>query len=261
MVDPFFQLGPFSLRWYTVFLILAIFLPFLLLRKFASRYSLKNHHLDNMLLLAIPAGIVGARLYHVLDEWGYYQHRLNEIFYLWQGGLGIFGGLLVALLVVWYYCRINRISLTVVLAVISPFLLLGQAIGRVGNYFNQEGFGPPTEMFWGVYISPQNRPDRFKSAEYFHPAYFYEAAIDLVGVIILGYLFYKKVSAKFLVAGYLIFYGMGRLVSEYFRFDTAVISGVKMGYLVAGSFVLVGLFLLFKFTTMKSTLQGVSHES
>src|SRR3989344_721356 len=98
MVADTFNLGPLSLRWYTALLILAVIIPFFLIRRQALKFGIKKEKVDNLVLLVVPAGIIGARIYHVVDQWYYYQVHLAEIFYLWQGGLGIFGGLLCGLL-------------------------------------------------------------------------------------------------------------------------------------------------------------------
>ncbi len=236
-IDPYLNLGPLLIKWYTIFLALAILIPYLLIRRKSQQFNVKKAEIDNLLLILVPTGIVGARLYHVIDKWSYYQNHLVEILYIWQGGLGIFGALLVGGLVSWYYCKVKKIDLVNLLDLVLPYLLLGQGIGRVGNYFNSEGYGPPTTLPWGVMINGQN----------VHPTFFYEALWDLVGAVILIKLRLRLKKGQ-LISFYLVIYGLGRLVAEVFRIDTFEVSGFKLGYAIATSLILVGLFLLAKFT-------------
>lgn len=253
MVSPTFYLGPFSIHFYTIFFVFAVLLSYLLIRRTAAKFQIKVNDIDNLLIIIVPLGIIGARLYHVIDKWSYYQNHFNQIFYLWQGGLGIFGGLGAALIGAWFYCRIKKIDLLNLLDLTSVYLLLGQGIGRFGNYFNQEGFGPPTDLPWKVFIFPDNRPPQFKSFEYFHPAFFYEAAVDLIGFLFLVWLLKKEPKKGVLLGACLIIYGFGRLLAEIFRLDTAKFGEIKAGYLICLVLILTGLFLIGRFTTMVSS--------
>lgn len=232
----YLAIGPISIRWYTVILIIAILLPYYLIRKKSSEFKIKPEEIDNLFLITIPLGIVGARLYHVIDKWSYYQNHLLEVVYLWQGGLGIFGGLFVGGLFSWYYCQKKKIDWLNLLDLITPYLLLGQAVGRVGNYFNFEGYGPLTILPWGVVINGQR----------VHPTFFYEALWDFVGFLVL--LVFSKTNLKkgLLTSGYLIIYGSGRILTEYFRIDTATVGSLKIGYLLGACLLLAGLNLALK---------------
>lgn len=234
--------GPIIIRWYTLILILAILLPYFLIRKKAKNFKLETGDIDNLLLLIIPLGVVGARLYHVIDKWQFYQSHFPEIFFIWQGGLGIFGGLLLGFLGILIYSKFKKLNLLNLLDLFACYLLLGQAIGRLGNYFNGEGFGPATNLPWGIYVKGQ----------YVHPTFFYEALWDLIGFIILYWLSKRKLKKGLLTSVYLIIYGSGRVLAEVFRIDTAHIGEVKVGFLVGSLMVLAGLFLVFKFNTIGS---------
>src|SRR3990167_4879685 len=154
----------------------------------------------------VVSGLVGARLYHVLNEWSYYWAHPLRIFAVWNGGLAIHGALIAGLIFLWFYTKRQSTSylpsdamhqalqagklpatsyLFWLLDLLAPAVLLGQAIGRWGNYFNQELFGYPTSLPWSIPISLENRPLAFQTANYFHPTFLYESLWDLMGFVLL----------------------------------------------------------------------------
>lgn len=188
---------------------------------------------DPLLTAPLILGIAGARIYHVLDYWHLYSKDLISVFSIARGGLGIWGGLLGALLGFWIVAKIRKINVFAALDLVSPSLLLGQAVGRIGNYINQEGFGPPTSKPWGVFISEQNRPAQYRQFSHFQPTFFYEATIDFVFFLLLLY-FSKRLMIKGqLFALYLIFYSTGRFIVEFWRIDTATIGTIKVAHLLS----------------------------
>jgi phosphatidylglycerol:prolipoprotein diacylglycerol transferase len=251
MPDPDLNIGPLSIRWYSVFLIIGISLAYFLIRRQIRKKNLKLEDFDSLFLLTIICGLFGARLYHVIDYWSYYQLHLTEIFFIWQGGLGIFGALLFGLLAVVWFSRKQKFGLLALLDLVTPYLLLGQALGRMGNYYNQEGYGPPTSLPWGVFIE--------KAQATVHPTFFYEGLWDAIGSLILIY--YQNRLKKGQVTGlYLTIYGSGRLLAEYWRVDTFAVGDLKIGYGVALFLVLVGLYLYLKSTKLGKHFGG-HHES
>lgn len=249
MIKPFLEIGPVSLRWYSLFIFIAIVLAYLLVNRESRRHKLLKDHIDNLFLIAIPLGIIGGRLYHVVDKWSYYREHLEEIFFIWQGGLGIFGALGLGVIGVYLYCRLQKLSTMRVLDLVTPFLLLGQSIGRLGNYFNSEGFGPPTDLPWKSYIAPGRRPLEYLEANYFHPTYLYESLWDFGGYVILIYLSRKTSTPGLITAGYLIIYGLGRILAETVRLDTWQVNGFKIGYLISITLVLSGVLLYKKYSS------------
>jgi len=194
MPDPvLFRIGPVTVYWYGVLIVTGAVLAAWI----ASRLSSRNGHNPeiawNLLIVCLFAGVIGARLYHVLSSWDYYRAQPSEIFSLQMRGFGIFGAVAGGLVGLWAFCIHGRLRFLEWADYCAPGLLLAQAIGRWGNYFNKELFGPPTDLPWGIYIPPENRvgpglPAEYANYEYFHPTFFYESALNFVGFLVLLYL-------------------------------------------------------------------------
>lgn len=182
-------------------------------------------------LWAVPAGLIGARIYHVITDWKlYFPDRPLDALAIWQGGLGIPGGIIAGVAVGAYVARRRGMRLPVGLDVVAPAIPLAQAIGRLGNWFNQEIFGRPTDLPWGVEIAPQFRPQGYATYATFHPTFLYEALwnLALVGVLIL---IDRRRSLRpgNLFALYVGGYALGRLWVEALRSDSAsVILGLRV---------------------------------
>jgi phosphatidylglycerol:prolipoprotein diacylglycerol transferase len=180
-------------------------------------------------------GIVGARAYHVLDYWNYYSAEPVKILYLSQGGLGIFGGIVGGLIGAWIAVQNKKTFLRLIdlLAIGAP---LGQAIGRWGNYFNQELYGLPTKLPWGIYIPVEKRMIEFIDVERFHPVFFYEMIWNLAVFLILLFLVVKnklKVGRGAVLTTYLGFYGLGRFFFEYLKINPWQINGLNVAQVIS----------------------------
>ena len=181
----FVKIGPIAIYWYGVLIVTGAMLA----AQIASYVSSRNGHDPeiawNMLIVLLLCGIVGARLYHVASAWDYYRQYPQRIFCLQMRGFGIFGGVAGGAIGLWVYCKVKKLRFLEWGDYIAPGLLLAQAIGRLGNFFNQELYGYPTDLPWGVYIAPENRLAEFASYEYFHPTFFYESLLNLLGFTLL----------------------------------------------------------------------------
>lgn len=240
-------LGPFTVYWYSVFLLVAIVLGYLLARPEARRRKVPGHLLQLSLLYGLIPGILGARLYHVIDQWSLYAGGTLEAFAVWNGGLGILGGLAGGALGLWLFARRYQLSLLTLLDIWAPSVLLGQAIGRLGNWTNQEAFGPPTTQPWKIFIDPEYRPEQYAGDQYFHPTFFYEAGLDLIGLAIL-LLWRPRLRHRpgAVLGAYLLLYATGRFIVEFYRFDTAQVAGVAVAHILAVILICLGIFLLFR---------------
>ncbi|MGC9049118.1 MAG: prolipoprotein diacylglyceryl transferase, partial [Patescibacteria group bacterium] len=145
-----FQLGMFSFRWYGLLMAMAVGIGLLLTIRLAKGSIIGSEKIWGLAPYLIIFGFIGARLYHVLSEIDYYLKRPLEIFYVWRGGLGIFGTIIAGALVLLFYTRKNQISFWLLADLLAPSLALGEAIVRWGNWFNQENFGRPTNLPWGI---------------------------------------------------------------------------------------------------------------
>lgn len=237
------SLGSLTIYWYGIMITLAIFVGYFLSLRRAGNYDIEKHHIENVFLLSIPLGLVGARLYHVLIEWEYYFRNPEQIPNVMAGGLAIHGAILLGLLGIYLYARWYGLKFWHLLDLFAPVVALGQAIGRWGNYFNQELYGRPTDLPWKIFIAPENRlPEYFLSA-YYHPTFLYESLLNLVNAGLLFYLARRwgKASAGKLAAVYLMMYGAIRFITESVRIDeVAVLGPLKWAQIVSLLILLAG---------------------
>lgn len=232
---------------YGFLLSLSALLSLWLTKQRAKLYMINSQQVENIFLLAILGAVVGARAYHVIDKWGYYQANPQEILYVWQGGLGIFGALGGGLMATLIYSKLAKLNSLKVLDLVTPALPLSQFIGRFGNYFNKEGFGPPTDLPWKVFIPVEKRPEQFLASQYFHPTFFYESILSLIlFVLLLKYSGRLQDKQGALFGVYLVGYGLIRSLTEVFRFDTALFLGIKTAHLFSLIFIFTGLFLILR---------------
>ena len=234
MINPNISIGPLTFHLYGAIIAVAIYLGWNLVKKRAQTYKIPTKIFDDLaLLIPLFLAIIGARLYHILHFWPLYWENPAQIIKITAGGLGIWGALAGIILGLWIFAKIKKINFFSLLDLSAPSILLGQAIGRIGNYINQEGFGPPTELPWGVYIDPQHRPVQYLNSTHFHPTFFYEAALDLI-----FFLFILKIAGKFKQKGqvfglYLIFYALSRFIAEFWRTDTWTVGSIKIAHILS----------------------------
>jgi phosphatidylglycerol---prolipoprotein diacylglyceryl transferase len=216
-----FQLGPLTIRWYGILMATAIAVGCWLASREARRVGLSTDKVLSAGQWGIIAGLVGARLYEVIFNWEYYGRHLAKIPAVWEGGLAIHGGLIVGPLVGAWVAWRSGLPILPGLDVAAPSIAVGQAIGRWGNFFNEEAFGSPTDLPWKLYISPPNRPAEYAGTEFFHPAFLYESLWDLL-VFVLLVAFRKRLYARpgtvFFV--YVGLYSVGRFLIESIRLDS-----------------------------------------
>jgi prolipoprotein diacylglyceryl transferase len=232
-----FEIGPLSLHMYGLMLLVGIAACVALtglrwVRSWAWRPDLSEiddrqpHDFDLVLRVAVwgvAAGVVGARIYHVITSWDEIPDpKWQGVFELWKGGLGVWGGIALGVIVGAIIVRRSGNSVRLFMDAVAPGLLLAQGIGRWGNYWNQELFGKPTDLPWGLEIDPENRPTRYLDDPTFHPTFLYEFIYDvgMTGVLIwIGWRFRIRPPALF--ALYVAFYTFGRFFEELLRVDPA----------------------------------------
>lgn len=217
-----FEIGPFAVRWYGILMATAIVVGMWLAHRQARREGLPADDIVSAGQWAVLAGLVGARAYEVIFNWDYYGQYPGKILAVWEGGLAIHGGLIVGPLVGVWLARRWRLPVLRSLDVGAPSLVLGQAIGRWGNFFNEEAFGRPTNLPWKLYISPPHRPAGYAEFEYFHPTFLYESLWDfgvfLALVLWLRPLLRPQPGALFFC--YVGLYSIGRFAIEGLRLDS-----------------------------------------
>jgi phosphatidylglycerol:prolipoprotein diacylglycerol transferase len=216
-----FELGPLTVRWYGILMAVAILVGFWLAAREARRVGLSPEKMLSAGQWGVIAGLVGARIYEVIFNWDYYGRNLAKIPAVWEGGLAIHGGLIAGIIVGLMMARREGLPILPSLDVAAPSIALGQAIGRWGNFFNEEAFGTPTDLPWKLYISPPHRPLQYADAEYFHPAFLYESVWDLLIVAVLIALRRKlrrRPGTVFYL--YIGLYSVGRFIIESIRLDS-----------------------------------------
>ena len=229
------QIGPIVIRWYGILMATAIVVGLWLAHRQGRREGLPADDIISVAQWSILAGLVGARLYEVVFNWDYYGQYPSKIFAVWEGGLAIHGGLLVGILVgVWLAAR-WKLPVLRSLDVAAPSLALGQAIGRWGNFFNEEAFGLPTSLPWRLYISPPHRPFNYGKEEYFHPTFLYESLWDLAVFVILVAFVRPRHGARpgTVFFSYIGLYSVGRFLIEAIRLDSFWIGGFRVAQLAS----------------------------
>ena len=219
------HLGPVPLRAYAFCIILGVFVAVWLgTRRWVARGG-KKETIADIAIWAVPFGLVGGRLYHVITSPDAYFGEGGEpikALYVWEGGLGIWGAVALGGLGAWIGCRRHGVPFPAYADAVAPGIVLAQAIGRWGNWFNQELFGRPTSLPWGLEISPDNRPEGYADVATFHPTFLYESLWN-VGVAVLviwaGSRFALGHGRTF--ALYVAAYTVGRFWIEYLRIDEA----------------------------------------
>lgn len=265
-----FSFSFIKIHWYGFFMVLAIFSALQISLFLGRKYKINKDDLFNLFFYLVVFGVIGARIYDVFLEWRYYINNPFDIVKIWQGGLAIHGAILAGIIVLYFFVKNKKIrglegkvfwddffSLSFL---IVPGLALGQAIGRFGNYFNQELFGRPTSLPWGIPINILNRPIKFVSYQFFHPTFLYESLgsfIIFIFLLFLHFYFFKKRKIKFLskfliTASYLILYSALRFSLEFVRIDFAPkLLGLRFPQAMSVAVVFLVVFFGLKFYSLK----------
>lgn len=245
-----FEIGPIVVRWYGLLIALAVLIGVSLSQYLAKLRGVNPDLLGDLAIWLVVSAIPCARLYYVLFEWQEYASRPGDIVAIWKGGIAIHGAIIGGTIATIIFARLNRISLWQLLDLVAPSLILGQAIGRWGNFFNSEAFGKPTDLPWKLYIDPRYRPLELLKSDYFHPTFLYESLWNLGIFILLLSLFfwglknYDRLKKGTIAAVYLITYSLGRVWIEWLRTDSLMLGSLKIAQVVSLSEIALGLFIL-----------------
>ncbi|MGH7397415.1 MAG: prolipoprotein diacylglyceryl transferase [Candidatus Rokuibacteriota bacterium] len=238
------ELGPLQIRWYGILMATAILVGFSLAHRRAVQDGLPADDILRAAQWGVVAGLVGARLYEVAFNWGYYGQVPWKIIAVWEGGLAMHGGLIVGPLVGALLAWRWSVPVLRALDVIAPSMVLGQAIGRWGNFFNEEAFGAPTDLPWKLYISPAHRPPDVQQFEFFHPTFLYESLWNLLVFALLVLWIRPRLGRHpgAVFFAYIGLYSVGRFLIEALRLDSFWVAGFRVaqvagvaGVIVAGA--------------------------
>jgi phosphatidylglycerol:prolipoprotein diacylglycerol transferase len=259
--------GPLSIRWYGFLIASAVLIGVTLSQTLAKRREVNPDVMSDLAIWLVVAAIPSARLYYVLFQWQEYAQHPDQIIAIWRGGIAIHGAVIGGLLAALIFARLNRVPFWQLADLVAPSLILGQAIGRWGNFFNSEAFGRPTDLPWKLYIPPDRRPPGYEGFEYFHPTFLYESLWNLMVFVILISLFFwglksggkLKLGTLFLV--YLVGYSCGRFWIEGLRMDSLMLGPLRIAQVVSLVQIGIGVLgLVWLYGLRRSLPDVISHE-
>ena len=235
-----FNIGPLTIHFYGIVIMLGVVTATNLARREANRRGQNGDLVWDMLAWMLVAGILGARLWHILTPspsaeaqglttYYYLTHPLDALA-IWNGGLGIPGAVIGGVIALLFFGRRHQLPYLTWLDILAPALALGQAIGRWGNFFNQELYGAPTSLPWAIYIDPQHRLPGFENQAYYHPMFLYESIWNLANMSLLLWLsrrFKDRLKSGEIFLVYLIIYPLGRFLLEFLRLDSSQLAGIN----------------------------------
>lgn len=232
-----FNLGPIEVHWYGIIIASGVILAVYLAVREGDKRGIKADDIYDMILWALPAALICARLYYVIFQWSYYKDNLGEIVKIWDGGIAIYGSLIGAMIVVILFCRHRFIPVWLMLDVAAPTIILAQSIGRWGNFMNQEAFGQTTTLSFlqGLHLPQPIISQMYISGAYRQPTFLYESLWSLLGFLVLITLrhnphFFKR-GEVFLT--YVMWYSFGRFFVEGMRTDSLMLAGVRVSQILS----------------------------
>lgn len=229
-----FKIGPITIRWYGVLIMAGVVLGLFLVGREAKRQNVSIALIHDLFFYTLISAIIGARLYYVIFSWDLYRNNMGEIIAFWHGGLAIHGVIIGGALCALVYTRLKGVSFWQIADMCAPSLILGQAIGRWGNFFNQEAFGRPTDLPWGIFIDKAHRPLQYIHDTHFHPTFLYESLWDLCVFFFLLWVRRRKgIIRGDVFTAYILLYSLGRFFIEGLRTDSLMLAGFRVAQIVS----------------------------
>lgn len=247
MNEIFLDLGFIQIYWYSIMIFVGLLIGGWIVLKEAKRFGISEDFITNLFFYAVPISIIGARLYYVFFNWTYYSAHISEIFKIWEGGLAIHGGMLFGLIWIIFYTKKYKVNTFRILDMVVVGLLIGQSLGRWGNFFNGEAHGPATTL---DFLTKLHLPSFIIEGMniggiYYQPTFLYESLWCLIGFVAL--LFIRRV--KYIKVGqltgiYLIWYGVGRFLIESLRTDSLMLMGLKQAQIISVLMIAIGIVII-----------------
>ena len=240
-----FSLFGLNITYYSICILLGVIVAYLIIKKLSKNHKINPRYLEDIIFYGLLSGIVGARLYYVLFNLDYYLKNINEIVMVWHGGLAIHGGILAGALFVYLYSRKNKLNFIELTDIILPGVIIAQAIGRWGNFFNQEAYGMEVskELLQKLLIPNFIIEGMNISGNYYLPTFYIESIFCIIGFILIMIISRKTSKIGYPTAFYLIWYGILRFIIELFRTDSLMLFNIKIACIISVSFILLGLLL------------------
>ena len=269
-IDPIaIKIGPLTVAWYGIIIVVGMMLAIYLTTKEADKRDVSEDFIIDTAFWTIPIGIIGARLYYVLFELNVYLNDPIRIFYIWEGGLAIYGGIIAGFLTFYYRSQKENVPILLLTDIVTPYLLLAQGIGRWGNFVNQEAHGGEvTRQFLEKLMLPEFIIEGMNiGGTYYHPTFLYESVWSLIGVAVILLIRNRE---KLLLRGeatsaYLIWYGIGRLFIEGMRTDSLYLGAFRVSQIVSVVIILLGIGIIlyqrfYKFPKPQFYTDGLAYE-
>ena len=244
-----FDLGFIQIKWYSFFIFFSVLVASFLIFKEAKKKEMNSNDLENLIFYGFLLSILGARIYYVLFNWSYYSKYPIEILQVWNGGLAIHGGLLAGIGFAYYYCRKKKLNMLLLLDVLVVGVIIAQAIGRWGNFFNQEAYGRivSLEFLQNLHLPKFIIEGMLIDGYYREPTFLYESVLSILGFILL--IMIKRIpSLKVgqLTGTYLIWYGLERIFIEALRSDSLMLGPFRIAQVVSVLFIGFGTYLVLR---------------
>ena len=251
------SIGNINIYWYSIFVLIAMVVASLLIIREAKKNKIKEEEILDFLFWGLIIGVIGARIYYVIFNFDYYKNNIGEIFAIWNGGLAIHGGILAALVFTIIYSKKKKLNILKLTDIVAVGLIIGQAIGRWGNFFNGEAYGRVTTLtnLKNIHLPKFIIDGMYIEGSYREPLFLYESISCVIGFIIILLIrkFYKKLKLGQLTSIYLIWYGITRLIIERFRSDSLMLGSLKVAQIISILFILSGI-IIFIYSIKKKKL-------
>jgi len=247
------SIGPLTITWYSICILLGIILAGAVINKEAKKYNIPTSFVTNLVFWCVIFGLLGARIYYVLFNLDYYASSPLEIIKIWNGGLAIHGGIIAGLITLIVYCKKYGVNILKMTDVAVPGLILAQGIGRWGNFFNSEAHGGVVTR---TFLENLHLPDFIINGmhiggHYYHPTFLYESIFCIIGFFVLfGFRSFKNTKLGNTTAVYLIWYGILRFFIESLRTDSLMLGNLKMAQVISIIMIMIG-FIMFIVTKFK----------
>ena len=224
-------LGPVTINWYGLIIACGLLLAVLYACRRSKQFGLKSDDLIDGVLFIVPFAIICARLYYCIFQWDSYKKNPIEILYIWNGGLAIYGGVIGAAIGIFVLAKVKKIKVGAVLDITSLGFLIGQSIGRWGNFFNREAFGVETDAFLRMGLTNAYTG----KVTYYHPTFLYESVWNAIGFVLIHHLSKKRKYDGQVALMYLAWYGLGRTFIEGLRTDSLYLGSLRVSQILAAT--------------------------
>ena len=241
------KLGNLTVTWYAIFILSGIIVAYILINKESKKYNISSSFVSNLIFWCVIFGIIGARIYYVLFNLDYYMQDPIEIIKIWNGGLAIHGGIIAGIITLVVYCKKYKINILKMTDIACVGVIIAQAIGRWGNFFNGEAHGGiVSRTFLENLHLPNFIIDGMHIGKYYYaPTYLYESVLNVIGFILLIIIRkFKKIKLGNITALYLIWYGIVRFIIESMRTDSLLLGNMKIAQLISIIMIIIGIIML-----------------